>query len=410
MSTIESLPVELFEMIFGHLYDGELLRARRLCKSVRNLIDSGFHTREWRLSHRWIDRVIESELRIIPRHYRLRLYVGMNERVNPMILRQHARIVSFRHWQLNGRIEQPIDQLSQHPHLTKIELYSADIGDLGAQKLSHSASLTSMILCRCNVGASGVKALAENSRLVSLGLAGNPFFEGNPDGTTRIQAFEALTRSPSITDLDLDDIEGLGDTEAGILALSHGLKHLSVNQNKIGNQGATALSQNSILVKLCLYGNPVGSEGFRSLILSNSTLRTLWISGNPVIDYQDAEYFAHNTTLKGLNLRDISPEGLYALSKNRSIDFLVLRLGKTGIMRATLPGFQSLLQSDTLRSFHIFAHQLSSDHMKVIQNRSATITRMSLSLDLADEEGFKTWSDCTDRPNSAPSMSIEHRY
>jgi hypothetical protein len=108
------------------------------------------------------------------------------------------------------------------------------------------------------------------------------------------------------------------------------LTSLNVYTNRIGAEGAKALSTNTTLTSLDVSLNQIGDEGAKALS-TNTTLTSMNVSSNHIGD-EGAKALSTNTTLTSLNVynNQIGDEGAKALSTNTSLTSLDIGFNQIG--------------------------------------------------------------------------------
>ena len=151
----------------------------------------------------------------------------------------------------------------------------------------------------------------------------------------------AMTKNSTVTKLHLYG-GGIGDSGAAALAkaveINSTLTHLRLSGNGIGDSGAAALAKaveiNSTLTHLRLFGNGIGDSGAAALAKAleiNSTLTHLYLSGHGIDDSGAAalaKAVEINSTLTELDLygNGIGDSGAAALAKAVEINSTLTRL------------------------------------------------------------------------------------
>ncbi|KAI9222086.1 kinase-like domain-containing protein [Blastocladiella britannica] len=188
--------------------------------------------------------------------------------------------------------------------LTKLELYSCNLGPTGASQLAQflPLRLTHLNLNDNNIGSSGASAIAANmpTSLVELFLNENQLGDS---GAAVVAA--ALPPTLMVLGLYKNDI-GAGGAFALAAKLPTPLSTLSLPDNKIGDAGASALTERlpQSLTQLCLEGNQIGDSGAIA-IAANLPTSLLWLSlsRNDISDVgADAVHQAWSARCTGDNL------------------------------------------------------------------------------------------------------------
>ena len=248
------------------------------------------------------------------------------------------------------------DALTENKSLTKLNLYSNNIGDPGAaalaDALTKNKSLTELYLSNNNIGALGAAALAaaftENKSLTKLNLYSNNI--GDP-GAAALAA--ALTKNKSLTELYLsnNNIGALGTAAlADALTKNKSLTKLNLSVNTIGDPGAAgladALTKNKSLTVLYLINNNIGDPGAAGLadaLTKNKSLTVLYLINNNIGDPGAAalaDALTKNKSLTELylfnnNIGDPGAAALAdALTKNKSLTQLDLSCNNIGALGA----------------------------------------------------------------------------
>ena len=209
-----------------------------------------------------------------------------------------------------------------------IDISNNPIGDQGAVGLSKLTTLKILIATKSNIGDEGAVALAKLPDLKELNLMDNPVSD---------KGAIALAKNSSISGLKIGNQVG----DAGAEALAHGhfeyleisgpvthigasalanyskVEILTLIDNKIGDQGASALanSKNKHLTSLAIINNNIGDEGAAALAKSQN-LQQLALDHNQ-IGNQGAFALTASSSLYALSVayNHIGPSGLNALHK-----------------------------------------------------------------------------------------------
>ena len=232
------------------------------------------------------------------------------------------------------------EALKVNSTLTTINLEQNSIGPEGAAALSEAlkvnSTLTTINLYGNSIGHEGAaalsKALKANSTLTTMDLRGN---------TCGLEASVALLKwagaKPGRTVQldDLDKIHQLVLAEGG----DDGVATLHLSSCKLVDGDAkwlgTLLTSNTVITRLSLYGNSIGSEGVAALskaLKVNSTLTTMDLHSNLIGPKGAAallEALKVNSTLTTMNLNwnSIGPDGAAALSEALKVNSTLTATG-----------------------------------------------------------------------------------
>jgi Ran GTPase-activating protein (RanGAP) involved in mRNA processing and transport len=174
----------------------------------------------------------------------------------------------------------------------------AQTADAIAKVLAHSEAFTVLDLSGNRIKDEGAKSIAalftNNDILVHLGLKSNDI---GADGIVAL--CEALSRSATLTSLDLGGIRGINRNHVGgrgaealgtLLATNQVLHALDISSNGLGLEGcglvASGLQHNRALRKLFLASNNIGPDGSRLLasVLQQSHLEVVDLRRNDIGD------------------------------------------------------------------------------------------------------------------------------
>ncbi|XP_068699918.1 protein NLRC3-like isoform X2 [Montipora foliosa] len=234
------------------------------------------------------------------------------------------------------------------------------------------------------------------------------------ESRTRIAAlFQALAVNTSLTTLRLDD-NSIGDEGATslsqVLAVNTSLTTLKLSGNSIGDAGATSLSQalavNTSLTTLKLFGNSIGEAGATSLsqaLAVNTSLTTLKLSGNSIGDAGAtslSQALAVNTSLTTLKLsgNSIGYAGATSLSQalaiNTSLTTLHLSSNSIGAESATSL-FQALAVNTSLTTLNLSWNPIGDEGATSLSQALAintSLTTLDLSWNSIGAEGATSLS------------------
>ena len=131
---------------------------------------------------------------------------------------------------------------------------------------------------------------------------------------------------------------------------------MQLTLNRIGDEGAKALANNTSLTSLYLELSRIGHEGVKALA-NNTSLTSLCLSSNN-IDHEGAKALANNTSLTSLDLRGnrIGDEGAKALANNTSLTSLILYNNKIGD-----EGAKALANNISLTSLGLQANNIGNE-------------------------------------------------